>query len=164
MAKKPPKKPVGTFLAAAVFCEQTVGGDDNTISCIRIIDTVTVQVPSDAPADIPSEKTRVPIMVRGLISFRRAGSGKKFHHIQAIMTSPKGKKATMLDERIQFKKGAISTHNVRFEAGIAIAVTGVYWLAVILDGKEYSQMPLLVNVTRNPAEKSGSGKAPAVKN
>jgi hypothetical protein len=161
MAKKPRTKPVGTFLATAVFCEQTVAGDDNTISCIRIIDTVTVEVPHDTPKDVPSEEKRIPITIRGLLSFRRAGAGSC--RLKAVMNAPNGKKAVMIDEKIEFKKGEVSTHNARFETRIGIAETGLYWLAILLNGKEYSRMPLLVNVKRRPAEKSDKKKASAAK-
>jgi hypothetical protein len=159
-AKKPSKKSFpGPLLAVAVFCEQTIEDTDKTISCIRIADTITATLPHDAPPDVPSENKRIPIGMRGLISFRRGGATGKAHRLKLVMESPDGKTGVMDDRKVEFAKGLNATVNVRFDVMIAVKKGGMFWMTVLFDDKEYTRVPLIINVER---AKAPTNKTPAV--
>jgi hypothetical protein len=153
--KKKQKAIPGPLLAAALFCEQTVEGSDKAISCIRIADTMNVQLPPEIPADLPSEEKRMPVAIRGFISFRRGGARGKHHQLKLVMVAPNGKSAVMAEQRITFSPEAYATANLRFETVIGVYQSGVFWLIVNLDGKEYTRVPLNIVISRQPASDSG---------
>jgi hypothetical protein len=156
MAKKLTPKPKlpGPLLAVAVFCEQTVEDKDNTISCIRIVDTVFAQLTPDAPADFPSEENRLLVGVRGLISIRRGGSRKKFHKLKLTMESPTGKSSLVDDRQIEIGAEPYGGFNLRFGATIGIHMGGLFWLIVSLNGEEFARVPLRIVIERAAAHKS----------
>src|SRR2546426_12261188 len=100
MAKKKKTKtakPGGPYLAAACFCETLLmGEDDKAPSAIRIVDTFTIVVSHDAPADLPSEKNRLPIHATGLISFK--GSNVPGNYKIALRLVPPSGKSQLIRE------------------------------------------------------------------
>jgi hypothetical protein len=151
-AKKPSKKALpGPLLAVAVFCEQTIEDTDKTISCIRIADTITITLPHDAPPDVPSDSKRIPIGMRGLVSFRRGGAASKVHRLKLVMQSPDGKTGIVEDREVKFGKELNSTVNARFDMTIAVKKGGMFWMTVLFDDEEYTRVPLIINVERASA-------------
>lgn len=151
MAKKPAvkSKTIGPQLAAAVFCERTIADkEDDAISVIRVIDTLTIRLGADTPPDFPSPEHRLPVQVAGLISFR-SGDSPGDHLLRLVLESPSGKRKTVVENTLTFSAGAQGGFALRFNSVIQIASGGLFWLHVFLDEKRVTRMPLLIRVERS---------------
>jgi hypothetical protein len=161
MAKKPRQKLGGPYLAAAVFCENIVEDKDGALSCIRIIDTITVRLPADTPPDVPSDEKRIPVSIKGLVSFKRGGISGKFHKIKLAMESPDGRRGIMDERKLEMGTPPFGGGNLYFNVTIAIKKGGLFWMTVSLDGKEFTRSPLRILIEREAsASKSGADRAP----
>lgn len=158
MAKKSRQKLAGPYLVAAVFCENIVEDKDGALSCIRIIDTINVKLPADTPNDVPSEEKRIPVSIRGLVSFKRGLAKGKFHKVKLAMESPDGKSGVMDERKLEIGKPSFGGANLYFNVTIAVRKGGLFWMTVILDGKEFTRLPLRILVEREaPAKSSADG-------
>jgi hypothetical protein len=138
----------GPYLTAALICETILEDKDGSLSAIRIVDTVSVQVPPDAPADIPSESNRLPIQVNLLLAFKTGGAPGE-HALRIDVQSPSGKinkglaEATLkLDDK---PHGGI---NLKLHSLLVIASAGLFWVIILLDGKQVTRIPLMVILER----------------
>jgi len=156
MAKKPRQKPAGPYLAAAVFCENIVEDKDGALSCIRIIDTITVRLPADTPSDVPSEEKRIPVSIRGLVSFKRGGLAGKLHKIKLAMESPDGKRGVMDERKLEMGKPPYGGGNLYFNATIGVRKGGLFWMTVSFDGKEFTRSPLRILIERETSAAKNS--------
>src|SRR5690242_5712494 len=83
----------GPFLTASVFCESALEDKDGVLSAMRIVDNVTITLPHDAPADIPSAAKPIGHMQTCVIAFKRGdadAAGK--YEIALAMRLPDGTK------------------------------------------------------------------------
>jgi hypothetical protein len=137
----------GPYLVAAVFCDSIVEGSDRALSVVRIVDRVTLTIPADAPADIPSEEKRLPVSLWALVMFKR-GCAKRRHRVRLVMHSPSGKSGVILDKALVFSKEPNGGLNLRLHINFAAKECGQFCLDVLLDGKRFTRMPLAVSVER----------------
>jgi hypothetical protein len=150
-ADKKPKSPDGPHLSAAFFCERVIEeNQDKAMSIVRIIDTLIVDLPPDAPQDVPSKEHRISVNIAGLIAFK-TGMMPGEHLIQTIIESPSGEKSKPLYEhKVIFPPEPQSGFNLKLKLAFAIKSGGLYLMHVLLDGKLITKMPLMVNVVRTP--------------
>ena len=142
------KKPIGgPFLAAAVFCDNILQGADGALSAIRIVDKVSVAVPPNAPANTPSESTKLQVAISTLLMFK-SGSAKGEHEVHLAIHSPSGKRASALKHKLVFGDRPNGGANLKIQLSLAIAEGGLYMVDVLLDGKRVTRMPLDISVTR----------------
>ena len=134
-------------MASAVFCENIVEGADKTISAIRIIDRVTIVMPTEIPADVSSEEFKIPLMIRALISFR-TGYAKRRHDLHLTLHSPGGNKQIGPKQRVVLGKEPNSGANLNIAFTILVNKSGLFWFDVFLDGKVVTRMPLDVIVEK----------------
>src|SRR5262245_34366539 len=101
--KRRTKKKGGPFLAAAFFCETVLEDKkDGALSAIRIVDTITVNLPPSTPPEVPSEQHRIPISLAGLVAFK-TGDSPGEHTVRVDMESPSGKKPkTVVEQTLTF--------------------------------------------------------------
>jgi hypothetical protein len=148
LAREKAKKVGGPYLAAAIFCETILeDSKDKSLSAIRIIDTVIVNLPPNAPPDVPSEKQRLPIPFWALLSFKTGGSPGR-HTLRIDAHSPSGKSQTVLEQVLTFPEEAHAGANVRLNSVIQIKKGGLFWLHVFLDDRRMARMPLMISVQR----------------
>lgn len=140
----------GPFLAAAFFCESMMEDSSGKVSAIGILDTVTIYIAHDAPKNVPSEDTPLPL-TQSLLVFFRGGDSPGKHQLRLVLTRPDGKRGKPTDREVELSKSLQGGINVRTHMAMSITMTGVYWLDVILDGKLYTRVPLKVAVQRVPA-------------
>ena len=152
-------KKEGPLLAAAFFCERTiVDKEDNAVSAIRLIDTLTIQLHPLTPIDVPSEEKRVPVSTGGLIVFK-TGRSQGEHNVKLVVESPSGKKSgTVFDQTVKFTPEPQGGFNLRFGAVIEVMKGGLFWIHVLLDGKRVTKMPLMIQIERAELPQGTSGR------
>jgi hypothetical protein len=165
--KQSETKKGGPYLAAAFFCETTIEDkQEGTLSAIRMVDQLTFILDPSAPPDFPSEKQRLPVNIRGVVSFK-TGDSPGEHTIRLVMESPSGKKTdTPFEQVLPFTPEPHGGANWIFNGTILVQKGGLFWFHVFLDGKQVTRMPLQISVLRveptTPTEGSvGSGTAPS---
>lgn len=146
--KKHPKKNIGgPYLASAVFCDSLVRGEDGAMTVVRIIDNATLTLPDDAPSDVPSEEKKLLMSLEGLIVFKRGDAGGR-HVVKLVAHSPSGKDLALHEQPFDFRDEMHGGYNLRLKVNMAIAEPGLYWVDVLLDGKQMTRMPLMIIVKR----------------
>jgi hypothetical protein len=146
--KQPETKTGGPYLAAAFFCETTIEDkQDGALSAIRMVDQLTFDIDPSAPPDFPSESQRLPVNIRGVLSFK-TGDSPGEHTIRIIMESPSGKMHDPFDQVLPFSPQPYGGVNVRLNHTIWVKQGGLFWFHVFLDGKQVTRMPLLISVQR----------------
>lgn len=148
---KPSKSIGGPFLASAVFCDSVVRGEDGAMTAVRMIDHITIAIPSDAPLDVPSEDKRILAQIDGLIGFKKGDSGAR-HQLKLVMNSPSGKSQVITEQVADFKDETHGGYNLRMKTSIAVSAGGLFWLDVYLDGNLVTRMPLLITIKRDDPE------------
>jgi hypothetical protein len=147
-SKKPKVTNGGPYLAAAFFCEKTIEDkQDSTLSAIRIIDNVELEIDASAPPDFPSETNKLRIALNGLLSFK-TGDSPGDHTIRLDVESPSGKVETVLEQTLTFSEPPYGGSNFRLNAGIGIIKGGLFVVDVFLDGKLMTRMPIQILVRR----------------
>jgi hypothetical protein len=142
------KRTDGPYLAAAFFCETTIEDkQDGTITAVRMIDQILINLPPSTPEDVPSETKKLPVPVSGLLSFR-SGDSPGEHTVRIVAESPSGKKQTVLEQVLLFSSPVQGGANLRLNQVIQVKKGGLFWLHVFLDGKRYARMPLMIEVQR----------------
>jgi hypothetical protein len=153
------KRMRGPQLAAAFFCETLLEDKDGVLSAIRIIDTVTVQIPNSAPPNIPSDEHRIPVVASGLITFK-TGDSPGEHKVRIVAESPSGKKQTVKEDTVVFTKAEQGGINIRLNSVVQVKKGGLFWFHVFLDEKRFTSMPLIISVERvdSSQEKPSDGR------
>src|SRR5438045_3853222 len=96
----------GPYLAAAVFCEQVIQGNDGVLTPIRIIDQYHAPIPANAPEDFPSKEKRLLVPTVAFLSFKSGKSGGGEHTLRLVMESPSGDRANTKDQQIELTSPA----------------------------------------------------------
>ena len=142
--------PKGPFVTIATFCERVMREIDGGISCIRLMDTIAIDLAADAPDPFP-------IMYQGqaLISFKSGDHvGQSKLRIQIV--NPSGELAKPpLEQPLQFNGGEHGTNSI-FQIGLQILTEGLYWMEVFVDNELATRIPLRVRVTRKQPELTNS--------
>ena len=132
-------KASGPFLTAALFCERVLQEKDGVLSAIRIIDRLTHTITGpDAPDEMPSFQVQISI----LISFK-SGDAKGRQELTVTPSSPSGKTLPGLSVPILFE-GDERGANVNIGYAFKAEEEGLYWFGVILNGKEFTRIPLRI--------------------
>lgn len=142
--------PSGPFLSSAVFCDNVLKDDDGAMTAVRMIDRVTISVPSDAPADLPSEDKQLLTQVEGLVAFKTGDSPGK-HEIKLVLNSPSGKRQAVMAHPAEFRAEPFGGFNLKLKMGIAVQECGLHWMDVLLDDRLMTRMPLLISLRRAEA-------------
>jgi hypothetical protein len=140
----------GPFLAAAVFCENILEGKDGMMSAMNIVDGCKIQIHADAPPEIQTLASPIPVSQNALVIFRTGDSPGK-HKLTFVAQGPDGKRHKPASQEIKLGKDPNGGMNVKVNAAFAVHASGVYWLDVMLDGKRVTMMPLNVDVQRDAA-------------
>jgi hypothetical protein len=152
MARQKPtngkSKKRGPYLSAAFFCERTIEDkQDNTISIVRMVDTLMIQLHPSTPLDFPSEANRLPVPISALVSFK-TGDSPGSHTLKLVMESPSGKKAPPVEQQFVLSKDPQGGFNYRLNSVIQVMKGGLFWLHVYLDDKHITKTPFLIKIER----------------
>lgn len=149
-----PRKVGGPYLAAAVFCEALVEDkEDGSMSLTRIIDTIRAHIPPGISPDAP-----VPVQVKMFLTFRCGdASGEKTASL--VLTTPTGKRRKLQEMKLTFTGPEHGGINLRIQVLLNVTTEGVYWIDVIVDGKRFTRMPLMISIVREAAQVPGESQA-----
>jgi hypothetical protein len=146
--KQPKTDAGGPYLAAAFFCETTIEDKQHgTVSAIRLVDQLVFTLDRSAPPDFPSETQRLPVTIKGLLSFK-TGNSPGNHKVRIVMESPSGKMNPAFEQDLPFSPEPHGGANVRLNHTIMVKAGGLFWFHIFLDGKEVTRMPLQISVQR----------------
>ena|SRR5882724_6989070 len=133
----------GPYVAVAVICERVLHETDGGISCIRLTDTIALEVASD---DAPS---LFPVIYQGmaLVSFR-SGDYVGPMTLRIEFRNPSGKEGKPPQEHLlQFQGGEHGT-NLIIRLNLQLDEEGLYYLDLFLADHLKTRIPLRVRVTR----------------
>ncbi|SRR6266851_4893731 len=125
--------PQKLFVAAALVCEKVLQEKDDVPSIIRIVDTFTVTVPPDLPADAKSG-----IQITGFLAFKKASlsTEPEKHHVAIRVRSPSGKEGPLQRVDLLLKAEPFAGTNVTLNMSHPIGEFGLFWIDVFLDDEE----------------------------
>ena len=156
--KKSVKRLGGPFLAAAFFCETTMEDkQDGAISAIRMVDQLTLNLAPSTPPEVPSKKTKLPVYIAGLLSFK-TGDAPGDHVLSVVVHSPSGKSQEFLKQTLPFSKPPHGGANLRLNNVIHVYKGGLFWFDIFLDGKRMTRMPLQITIQRAEVESKPASK------
>lgn len=148
MKKTTKKKDSQPILFAAFFCEKVIEEKDGVVSCMRIVDTINLSLPPDAPTNVPSKERPIPIQLFGLLSFRRNEGRKLKHEVELKTVNQSGEEKNLGKHAIKFGKEKISIANLILRPHFLVTEPGVIWTEVFMNGELKMRMPLQVKVNR----------------
>lgn len=142
MAEKP-------FLAAAFLCEKILQEKDETLTAVRIIDTVFVSIPPGLPTG-----AKPVIQLTALLSFKKATKGVDTEPHQAVLLvhTPSGRELPPYVVNFFFKPEEFVGHNLIVNITLALEEFGVFGIDVSVDGEPITRMPfrLLEKAANSP--------------
>lgn len=117
----------GPYLNVAVFCDEAVIGQDQAVSLIRIIDTVTqTAVLEDSPDDMPPF-----IFQTKLVVTLKAGEARGRFKLKLRAEAPDGRRLPEQEQVINLDGGGHTGVNVITEVQLGIEMEGLYWFDIV---------------------------------
>src|SRR5206468_4267397 len=86
----------------------------------------------------------------GLLAFK-SGEASGKHSLSLVLHPPTSKKQKVMEQEIELKGGANGGANVQINIGLGVKTPGLFWLDVVLDGRRFTRMPLLILFQRVPS-------------
>jgi len=144
--------PKGPYVAIVTLCERVLYEKDGGISCIRLMDTIAIELAPDAPDPFP-------FLYQGhaLFSFK-SGDYVGPMTFRMEIRNPSGELAKPSQEQLlEFRGGEHGTNSI-FQIGLQVPGEGLYYFDLFLGGELATRIPLRVRVTRKKAEQMNSEK------
>ena len=138
----------GPYLNGAVLCERVLQEVDGVISLIRIFDRW--QIASVGTGPEPSEIPRSPAVFSLFVSFR-SGSARGRETLLIRVERPDGTTRDMVTLPLLFE-GEERGANAVVQLTVTFEMEGLYWFAIVLDGREVTRIPLRVLVLHQQAQ------------
>ncbi len=136
------------YVAVATICERVLEEKEGTLSAIRIVDTVKVEVPETIPAD-----AKPVINLSALVSLKSGDARGKFLD-KIVSCTPSGKKLEKLAPSFPLLlQGGERGANLVVNFSLQISEWGLYWFDVLLNDELISRMPLTVQREVSEAKK-----------
>ncbi len=134
-------------LNAALLCENVIEEKDGTLSALRIIDRVALQV------SLPSKNESLPIPPLPvnavfLLVFRKQVDEERSFTAAVVTTGPSGKETAIASLPVTMPAGIGKGQNVVLRLLFGVQDTGTYWLTVRVDGTVLARVPLEILITR----------------
>lgn len=133
------------YISAALLCEKVLHEQDGTISAIRIVDRVTVQIAAKAKG-----KVKPTVKLAVLIAFK-SGPSKGKYILKIVPRTPSGRKMAVkrTDVQGEFKFPLVferEEHGSTTVINLVVDVSeeGVYWFDVYLGRRVITRIPLTV--------------------
>lgn len=142
------------FLAAALFCEKVLEEKEGVSSLVRVLDVITVTMPPNLILEKGKPKPVIPVLA--FVAFK-SGGAKGDCTLQIDMAPPSGKKERIAETTMTFL-GEEQGVNVRAELFVPVAVEGLYWYEVRVDGVLFTSMPLRVRHAQTEPPKDSEQK------
>lgn len=135
------------YLTAALFCERVIEDKEGVLSVIRIMDSIVIELPADAPDDFPSEHNRLPVAFDGLIAIK-TGDSPGEHTLRVEMISPSGKRSETHRHVVALKEQEHGGANLTLHNTIKLKHGGLFHFEVFIDDRLATRVPFRIDVVR----------------
>lgn len=132
----------GPFLAMAVFCEKVLREADGVLSAIRIVDRLQINVAGGPP---PAGQLPPIFAALQLFVSLKPGSARGKVDFRIRRERPDGQIADLLGMPLLLE-GEDRAANVVVNLSMQFEMEGLYWFYVLVDGVQFTRMPLRVIV------------------
>jgi hypothetical protein len=133
----------GPYLAFATVCEKVLQEKDETLSLIRMVDRVTVNIPSP---DVFAAGAHLNLPIVVAIGFK-SGEFRGTRELDLRLHTPGGEivrtEGTPLPIRVFFR-GEETGANFIMTLMLDASSEGLYWIDVLLDGAVVTRLPLRI--------------------
>lgn len=148
-SKTPQTRP---YVSVAALCENVLDEKDGVLSAIRLIDIITISVPTPK---IVGQTQLVPIPITILIALK-SGSATGRRIITVTLTVPNGQTISTKDTFPVFLEGDEKGANVIIKTNVLTPGDGLFWFNVLLDGELLTRIPLRVKLEWAASDESNS--------
>jgi hypothetical protein len=133
----------GPYIQAACLCEMTIEDKTNTLSLIRIIDTLTQTASGpQPPEDMP------PLTFRGkLVLMLKSGRARGRNSLTIRPELPSGEAQTAIAVTVHFE-GEEKGQNIVTNLSYTFTQEGLYWFNVYLGENKMTAIPVRVKYNR----------------
>src|SRR5579883_2402570 len=143
-SRKPQNEVVGPFVNMAVFCQRPIEDKSGLVSAIKVFDQIEIlRPPGFKQGDILGIKTWFLVIVK-------PGDGPKEQKLRLVLHNPSGATQAVAEADLIMLGGEAGS-TLRDQLELPFDREGLYWLAVEIDGKTLTRVPLRV-VLRSPPE------------
>ena len=135
----------GPYLQSAFFCERLLQEADGVFSAIRIVDTITAEVPEQ------SSQTEMPRVAVNLTMFivLKAGQARGNYELMVTMEPPSEISSTHPSEGytqlIVFEGEEDRGNTIIMPIAMNVNQEGIYWFSVYLNERLITRVPLRVD-------------------
>lgn len=131
-------------MAAAVFCERAIEDKEGVLSLIRVVDKFSVMplVPRDASSGpIPEQMPPVPLHIT-MVLMLKSGNASGNHEVQFLIEDPSGETKALPEAPVPVLLTEGGGTNLTVALQLDVHHTGMFWVHVLVDGRELTEMPL----------------------
>jgi len=133
----------GPYVQAALFCDQVIIGNDNVLSLIRIIDTLTH---SEHGPTAPAQMPEVPYRSK-LVIMLKSGMARGPHEVKIEPVLPSGEVKPPVLFTVHFE-GEERGANLIVDFPYTYRLEGLYWFNVYVDDELITRIPFRVKYVR----------------
>lgn len=138
-------RPLGPYIAAALFAERVIEEKDNTKSLIRVVDRLTqTAVGAAGTEDFPPDE--MPPMDWSASAFisLKPGTARGRQTLRIISERPDGIRQSVQEATFNFRGEGNQGVDVVIAIHLHLTMAGLYWFDVEIDGRVLTRMPLEV--------------------
>ena len=133
----------GPYLSVATFCEQVIEDKSGVLSLIRIVDRLDfiIQGPN-APEEMPVSNFNLTLVLT-----LKSGDARGSHEVKIVPELPSGETLSPSILSVHLEGGNRGADLIsKFD--MPLAMPGVYWFKIYIDGEFLTQTPIEVIYTR----------------
>ena len=133
----------GPYLSVAAFCEQVIEDKSGVLSLIRIVDRLDfiIQGPN-APEEMPVSNLNLTLVLT-----LKSGDARGSHEVKIVPELPSGETLSPSILSVHLEGGNRGADLIsKFD--MPLAMPGVYWFKIYIDGEFLTQTPIEVIYTR----------------
>ena len=133
----------GPYLSVAAFCEQVIEDKSGVLSLIRIVDRLDfiIQGPN-APEEMPVSNLNLTLVLT-----LKSGDARGSHEVKIVPELPSGETLSPSILSVHLEGGNRGADLIsKFD--MPLAMPGVYWFKIYIDGEFLTQTPIEIIYTR----------------
>jgi hypothetical protein len=136
------------YLTAGLVCDNVLEEKNGTLSVVRIIDRVGIQIQGTMPAEI---KAPIPIRICLLVCLK-SGPSIGDHTLVIALERPNGERKDIHSWPLKLQ-GNDKGQNVVVNLNLGVQEEGLHWFDVLFDQESLTRIPLLVALEMGPQTK-----------
>jgi hypothetical protein len=148
-ARKEPadREPDGPFLVAALLCERVIEEKDGSVSAIRVVDEIRLDLETPEPGAV---QVVVPLSLALLVAIRSAEIDRMYE-LSITLRTPSGKRRRLSPPGRLQPRGSVAGANFIAKMQFATNEEGTHYFDIELDNRFLTRVPLNVVVTTHSA-------------